>query len=128
MPSVDFKKEILLGPQHISATPSSAKFVEKVMNIVNEHISDSSFGVENLAYDIGMSRSQLYRKLNSIIGQTPREFITSIRLKKAMQLLDDNDLTIAEISCQTGFSDPAYFSNCFKKKYGKRPSEYAKHI
>jgi len=123
-----FKKEILLGPQHTIGTPSATKFVEKLMEIVNKQISESSFGVDSLAYEIGMSRSQLYRKINSITGQTPREFITSLRLKKAMQLLDDHNLTIAEISCQTGFSDPAYFSNCFKKKFGKRPSEYAKQI
>jgi len=123
-----FQKEIFLEPKHTTVTPACAQFLERIMTIVDKNISESSFSVEMMADDIGMSRSQLYRKLYSISGQTPREFITSIRLKRAIQLLENDGMTISEIAYQTGFSDPAYFSNCFKKQFGQSPSEYVKQL
>ena len=72
-----------------------------------------------------MSRMQLYRKLKALTGQSANEFIRTIRLKRAAQLMEQNQLTIAEITYEVGFNDLQYFRECFKKYFGVTPSEYA---
>ena len=71
-----------------------------------------------------MSRMQLYRKLKALTGQSANEFIRTIRLKRAAQMLEQNQLTIAEITYEVGFNDLQYFRECFKKQFGATPSEY----
>jgi AraC-like DNA-binding protein len=70
------------------------------------------------------SRSTFFRKLKKLTGQPPNDFIRMIRLKRAAQLLEQNQLTIAEVSYKVGFSDPGYFGKCFRKIYGQAPSQY----
>jgi transcriptional regulator GlxA family with amidase domain len=77
---------------------------------------------------MNMERSGLYRKLVSTIGQTPSEFIRSVRLKKAAVLLSQRELSVAEISDQVGFSNAAYFSKCFQEEFNVKPSHYAEHV
>ena len=71
-----------------------------------------------------MSRSVLYRKLKALLDQSPQDFIKIIRLKKAVEYLQQTDMNITEIAYQTGFSDPKYFTTCFKKHYRVSPSMY----
>jgi AraC-like DNA-binding protein len=87
-------------------------------------MNNADYSVEELGLDVGMSRMQLYRKLKALTGQSANEFIRTIRLKRAAQLLEQNQLTIAEITYEVGFNDLQYFRECFKKLFGVTPSEY----
>jgi AraC-like DNA-binding protein len=71
-----------------------------------------------------MSHSVLYRKILALTGQSATEFVKSMRLSRATQLINESNYTINEISDMTGFSNPKYFSTCFKKRYGKTPTKF----
>lgn len=114
------------SPKEINVTSADEKLFEEMIEIIEKHISDPNFTVEELASKLGLSSVHLYRKLKSIVGMTPNKFIRSYRLKSATQLLKQNKLRISEVGYMVGFSDPKYFRKCFKSEYGKSPSEYAK--
>ena len=120
-----FKKEALLNPKEIAINNVDEVFIEKIISIIEENISNSKFSVSDFASSIGMSHSVLYRKILAITGQTISEFIRSIRLAKAEQLLLNSHYNLSEISDMTGFSSTSYFSTCFKGKYGCAPSKFA---
>ena len=98
--------------------------MEKAINVMNDHIGDPAFNVETFSQEMLTSRMTLYRKITNITGQSPNEFITTIRLKHAAQLLKETSASVAVISEQCGFSSPSYFSKNFKKMFGKLPKEY----
>jgi AraC-like DNA-binding protein len=75
--------------------------------------------------DVGMSHTQLYRKVKALTGQTVNDFIKNIRLKRAAQLLEHQHLTIAEVTYKVGFTDLQHFRECFKKLFGMTPTQYA---
>ncbi|SJN46649.1 two-component regulator propeller domain-containing protein [Sphingobacterium sp. JB170] len=100
-------------------------FLSTVMEIVQEHIDQESFSVEDLARYCGMSRTVLYRKVKNFSGLNVVEFINVVRLKKAAQLLETAvDITVSEVAYKVGFTDPKYFSKTFKKFFGVSPSQY----
>ncbi|MGK9367940.1 two-component regulator propeller domain-containing protein [Melioribacter sp. Ez-97] len=119
-----FSKEFIYGDSKIPLTDIDAQFLESLVKIIEEHISDEKFNADVLSKEIGMSRMQLYRKLRGLTDQTVHEFIRNIRLKKATQMLEQKKMTITEIAFAVGFNDLTYFARCFKKQYGKSPSEY----
>lgn len=98
--------------------------MEKIMKIVNEHLSDPTLNVEMLAANVGMSRVHMHRKLKELTNQSARDFIRSIRLKQAAQLLAEKNLSVSEVAYATGFSNLSHFSNSFKEFYGISPSEH----
>jgi len=100
------------------------RLLKKVQAIVETNMSDPMFGVEELAREIGMSRTNLHRKIKSISGFSPSEFIRNMRLKKASILLLNQSNSISQVSFSVGFEDHSYFSKAFKKHYGVSPSEY----
>jgi CheY-like chemotaxis protein len=120
-----FRKDIILEPSEVTVTSFDEKFLVKAMEVVEENISDGSFDVTRFVSEMGMSRSVLYRKLRAITNQSANEFINTIRLKRAAQLLSQNKLTVSEVTYQVGYNDPQYFSKCFSKFFGKSPSQYA---
>lgn len=100
------------------------KFVQKAKLIIENHLSDSSFGVETMAHEMNLSRTQLFRKLKAVIGLSPNELINDVRLQKAAELIRAKADTLSQISYMVGFNDPSYFAKRFRKKFGKSPSEY----
>ena len=98
--------------------------LERVMHFIEENISNADIGVGDLAAAAAVSRSGLQRKLKQTMGITPQELLSEARMKKACQLLQESDKTVAEIAYACGFNDPKYFSRCFKQSTGKTPSEY----
>ena len=88
-------------------------------------MDNSEYNVEQLSADMGMSRMNLYRKLQAITGQTPTEFIRTIRLKRAAQLLQDGKLNVSEVADRVGFSSSSYFTKCFKEQFGVLPTQYS---
>jgi YesN/AraC family two-component response regulator len=128
------KKRILtLAYNQIEANtipnPQDQQFVEKVFSLIQSNISDSNFSVASFASGIGVSKTVLYDKLNALVGQTPNDFLKTMRIKHAMKLLTEGTYnTIGEVATFSGFDDPRYFSTCFKSFYGKSPSFYLKKI
>ena len=106
---------------------SDKLFVDKLTSIVEANLESRQFGVEKLALEVGMSRSLIYRKLQSITGQSVSQFIRNIRLEKAMDLLKQNAGSISDIAYQVGFGSPAYFNTCFHDRYGFTPGEVKYH-
>lgn len=93
-------------------------------DIVEAHLANENFGVEDLVRESGMSHSNLHRKLRSISNQTISQFIREVRLVKAKELLKYDDLTVSEISYKVGFGSPTYFNKCFHEYYGHPPLEF----
>jgi ligand-binding sensor domain-containing protein/DNA-binding response OmpR family regulator len=100
-------------------------FLSKAAEIIQSNIDNSEFSVEQFCEELGLSRSQLFRKFKVIIDETPAEFIKSQRLLFARNLLKDSDLTINEICYSAGFSNPSYFITLFRKRFGETPKEFA---
>ncbi len=101
----------------------STAFVDKLTALVEEHLKNEQFGVEDLANHVGLSRSQLYRRLHAATGKSVNQFIREIRLIRAHELLQQGELTSAEVAYEVGFSSPTYFTTAFKKHYGITPGE-----
>jgi ligand-binding sensor domain-containing protein/signal transduction histidine kinase/DNA-binding response OmpR family regulator len=100
------------------------KFMERVVEIIEERITDSQLSVEELSKDMNMSRSSLHKKLKSLSGYVPNEFIRLIRLKHAAKLILSNEYSISEISYMSGFNSHSYFSKCFVNQFKIPPSEF----
>ncbi len=109
--------------EKINSNSIDKEFIQKLLKYINENISDSNLSVEELAAQLKLSRSQLYRKIKAITGQTVNEFIRKIRLERAKQILDSGRGNISEACFSVGFSSPSYFSKCFKAHFGVLPSE-----
>jgi len=102
--------------------PQNDSFLENVLQHIDNHISDELFSVEVLCTELGISERQLQRKLKAITNKSPIQLISSVRLHRAKELLLESEYNIAEIAFQPGFSNPSYFSKCFKKEFGISPS------
>ncbi|WP_057940256.1 two-component regulator propeller domain-containing protein [Algoriphagus resistens] len=118
--------KLVLEPNEIAITPLDEIFLKKVLQSIEENISDPEYRVEDLGRDVAMSRMPLYRKIKALTGQTAVEFIRNIRLKRAAQLLKHQQFNVSEVTYEVGFNDLQYFRTCFKKQFGVSPSEYAK--
>lgn len=99
------------------------EFIQRLTDLVEANLSNEKFGVEDLIQEMGLSHSNLHRKLKSISNQTISQFIREIRLKKAKELLLNEDLTVSEISYRVGFGSPTYFNKCFHEYFGYAPGE-----
>ncbi len=114
-----------LSPREVATNPVDEAFLEKVIGIVQQHLHDPDFKVEDFTKAIGMSRVQLYRKLKALTGLAVNEFVRNQRLQRAALLLAQKHLTVAEVTYQVGFGDLKYFRTCFREHFGVNPSEYA---
>ena len=98
------------------------------LELVEQNIGEPEFDVKSFRESIGMSRMQLFRKLQALTGQSPSEFIRTVRLKRAKQLMEQNFGNVAQITYEVGFNNLSYFAKCFKKLFGTSPSEYVSSI
>jgi DNA-binding response OmpR family regulator len=102
-------------------------FLKKFQDYLDTHISDENLSIEKLAEAMNLSETTLYRKVKSISGLSPKEFVRVTRLKRAIILMSEGETRINEIAYQVGFGSASYFSTCFQKQYGKSPTEYIKN-
>jgi DNA-binding response OmpR family regulator/two-component sensor histidine kinase len=100
------------------------KFVIKLRQIVEAHLSEADLSIEQLCSEVFMSHSKLHRKLDALTGCSPNKFIRIIRLKKAKELLKDAEVSIASVAIDCGFNDPGYFARVFKQEFGVTPNEW----
>ena len=113
-------------PKNEAVESYDDKMLKRIMSVVGREFSKPDFDPDILAREAGLSQMQLYRKLKEITRMTPTEFIRSVRIKRAKQLLEDERIMINEISDMIGFNDPKYFSRSFSKETGMSPSQYRK--
>ncbi|WP_420401859.1 tetratricopeptide repeat protein [Flagellimonas sp.] len=112
----------ILKPKKLKLSSIDQDFIKKVTEILELEIDNENFGVVELADAVALSRSQLFRKIKAITDQTPIEFIRSFRLHRAMDMLQQQSGTVAEIAYSVGFQNPSYFSKCFQEQFGMSPS------
>lgn len=105
--------------------PLEEKFLNRLMDITETAWNEAGFNVRDLAVQIGVSKSQLYRKTISLTGYSPNDFIKEFKLNKAVKLIEGQQGNISEIAYQSGFTSPSYFSKCFQKRFDMLPSDYA---
>lgn len=121
-----FSAEMLLRPSDITVPSTQKVFLDKLTSTIESHLEDENFNVEIIGREIGMSRTQIHRKLKAITNQSATEFIRTFRLHRAAQLIDQDAGSFAEIAYQVGFKTQAYFCTSFQELFGCSPTEYKK--
>lgn len=107
---------------------SDKKFMDKIMKIIFNNLSDPDFGVEMLSNQMNISRVHLYKKMRTLAEKSPSDMIRTMRIQKAAELLQKNEMTISEVCYQVGYNNPKYFSNHFKAEFKATPSDFKKHF
>lgn len=119
-----FLKRAEIEPEKIKISSVDEKLMKSAIKVVEDNIANPEFSVEELSRELGMSRVHLYKKLLALTGKSPIEFIRIIRLKRALQLLKESQMTVAEVAYEVGFNNPKYFSKYFKMEFNILPSQY----
>jgi YesN/AraC family two-component response regulator len=119
-----FRKHGIFEIEEKNITSLDQKFIQKSIELINNNLSSTSLGIEFLSANLAISKSVLNKKISALTGDTPAELIKRIRLSKAAKLIEKNTGNISEISLEVGFSNPAYFAECFKRQFGISPSQY----
>ncbi|MBO9659887.1 MAG: response regulator, partial [Chitinophagaceae bacterium] len=120
-----YERRLKVDIAPVAVQSENDKLLLKITEYIEQKIDDDSLSVEQLSKHLFMSRATLYNKVVDMTGETPVEFIRSVRLNKAAELLENTDMRIVEISYAVGFATPSYFTRAFKLKFNLSPSEYA---
>ncbi|CAM1373913.1 helix-turn-helix domain-containing protein [Tenacibaculum xiamenense] len=123
-----YSQEVILYPKDVAIASIDEQFLMNLQAVLDENLVESSFNIDVLCKEVGMSRMQLHRKLKALTGHSASEFIRSQRLRLASELLKKPGVNISQVGYSVGFNDHAYFSKCFKKMYHCTPTEYQKKI
>ena len=113
-----------IKPSDEPATQQEDQFIISIREAVEENLDDENFGIPELCRAVGMSRTQLHRKLKALTGTSTSHFVRGIRLHKAKQLLTNTDLNISQIAYEVGFKDPKYFARTFSEEFGVSPNQW----
>lgn len=111
--------------EKIEVKGNDEELMERIMKVVNENMGDSDFNVEKMCDEVGVSRTQLHRKLKEMTGVPTSEFLRNIRLNEAARLIREGKINITQVSYMVGFANNSHFSTAFKKYFGMSPTEYA---
>tara|TARA_R110002049_G_scaffold17731_2_gene68518 strand:+ start:48074 stop:52162 length:4089 start_codon:yes stop_codon:yes gene_type:complete len=118
-----YKNDLITAPKSGSGKSQDEVFLEKLVELVENQMSDPDFKLEDLSADLNMSYSAIYRKFQALTGKKIVEFVRTMRLKKAAILIAECNYSVSEAAFLVGFNDPKYFSKCFKKEFGKNPGK-----
>jgi DNA-binding response OmpR family regulator/two-component sensor histidine kinase len=119
-----FSQKINIEPKEISITSVDAKFIQKAMDLVEKHMADAEFNVDQMSKEIGMSRASLHRKMIALTDLPPSGFIRAMRLKRSARLLVEGQHTVSEVLYEVGIKSRSYFTKSFKEMFGMSPTEY----
>jgi signal transduction histidine kinase/DNA-binding response OmpR family regulator len=119
-----YSQDAYLMPANLTDNTIDKEFLQKAVDYVKNNLRNSQLSVESIAELFNISRSQVYRKIKALTGQTVVEFIRSVRLKHALTLMEEKKYNLSEIADRAGFNSLSYFTRSFKDQYGKAPSEY----
>ena len=117
-------KNIEITPSQIAVNSLDEEFIQRVLKYVEKNIDNTEYSIEDLSAEVGLHRSHLYRKIQSLTGHTPLDFMRLVRLKRAAQLLSDSQYYISEIADKVGFNTIKYFNKYFKEEFGLTPTQY----
>ncbi len=121
----DFSHSISLDPKTVTDSTPDEAFLNEIIGCIEKNINNSEYTIDSLAADVVMSRMSLYRKMKSLTGQTPADFIRTVRLKTAAKLLKDGSCNVSEACYRVGFASPQNFTKHFKEMFGVLPSQYS---
>ncbi len=113
-----------MEPKEVTVTSADEKFLENAMAIMEKHMDNKSFSVDQFAFEMAVSRPLLFNKIKALTNLTPNNFVKMVRLKRAAQLLRQQKLNVSEVADRVGFRDPKYFSKCFQKQFKATPSGF----
>ncbi|RYY25942.1 MAG: response regulator, partial [Sphingobacteriaceae bacterium] len=119
-----YQKQVEVQPGEVVVESVDEKLMRQILLVIEKNISNPDFSVEELSAEVYMSRVTLYKKLLALAGKTPVEFIRTMRLKRAVQLLETGQLTVSQVSYKVGFKSQKYFTKCFKAEFNALPSEF----
>jgi AraC-like DNA-binding protein len=104
------------------------EFIDRLLTIIEEQLSNTDLDVEYICMQIGMSRTSLHQKIKSITTQSISEFVCSVRLRKAVQIMTEEDVLLTEVIYRVGIQTQSYFTKAFKKEFGKTPSQFLQEL
>jgi signal transduction histidine kinase/DNA-binding response OmpR family regulator len=119
-----YQKQVEIQGQDIQIVSADEKFLKRAFDCIEKNITNPNFSVEELSRQLSLSRVSLYKKLLILTGKTPVDCIRTVRLKRAVKLLEKSKLSIANVAYEVGFNNPTYFAKVFKDEYNMLPSEY----
>lgn len=119
-----FSNNLISDSKKTTLAEVEQNFIDSFNNYIESHISDPELNVEDIALHLGLSKSQLYRKIKSLTNYSSNELVRIVRLRYAKYLLSLKSKSIAEVAYETGFSSPSYFTKCFKEFYNESPTDY----
>ena len=122
-----YRLEILSSPMEVAVESENDRFINTIVKAIEENIDNSDFGIQELCEVTRWSHQQVYRKARALTGESINEFIRTVRLKRAAQLLSETGSRVSEVMYSVGFNSHSYFTKCFKEKYGISPREYAEN-
>jgi YesN/AraC family two-component response regulator len=114
----------VISPSKPNVVSQDDVFIQRIMTFIEDNIENTELTIDEIAMHIGFSRSAFFKKLKSLTGLAPVEFLKEVRIQRAAQLIETGEYNFSEITYMVGISDPRYFSRCFKQKFGMSPREY----
>lgn len=117
-----YNRQVVLKPSDVAINSMDELFLQRLMKVVEGNFEDEDFSVEQLSVEMGMSRSQLHRKLHALTNESCSQFIRTFRLQRAMEMLKKKHASVSEIAFKVGFASHSYFNKCFFQQYGCTPS------
>jgi len=119
-----FSREVVIRPSDITVTSADEAFLNRARDIIEENMENGNFGVQDLASEFALSSRQLQRRLRETVDQSPVEFMRTLRLQRAAQLLEGHFGNVSEVAYSVGFTSLSYFAKCFREQFGLSPSEF----
>ena len=119
-----FRKEKNVSLEDLAYPSADRQFLQAVIESIEAHLEQSEFDLDQLSKEVNMSKSTLYRKIKSMTGLTPLDFVRNVKMKRACMMLSSHSVTISEVAYAVGFNNPKYFTKCFKEEFGVTPTEY----
>lgn len=121
-----FGRQLVVQPTEVTVTSTDEKFLQNVFASLEKNLSHADFDVSTFCREMGVSQTHMHRKLTALLGQSANDLIRSFRLKRAASLLGQQHGNVSEIAFMVGFTNPNYFSKCFRDQFGQTPTEYAR--
>ena len=115
-------------PATLEMSPNDRKFMDKLVELMEQNMDNGELVVDDLVRELAVSRSVFFKKLKTLTGLAPIEFIKEMRIKRATQLIETGEFNMTQISYMVGINDPRYFSKCFKAQVGMTPTEYRDRV
>ncbi len=113
-----------LNPREVKLNSADEMFMQKLRDVIERHMDDGAFSVNQLSLELGMSRTQIFRKIQALTGYSASEFVRVVRLNHAAEMLRNKAGSVSEVAYSVGFNNLSYFSKCFKERFGTTPGRY----